>query len=234
MDALTYPLGRRLASEFIGTAFLLMAIVGGGITAQRFSPDDAGMRLLTVALVAAFALIVLIWTFGPVSGGHINPCVTLVDVLLGGLSAREGAAYIGVQLAGGVLGAVLANVMFGIDPVSWSETARGGGGPFMGEAIAVLGLMLVIFLTVRPGGFGLAYTAPAVGLYIGAGHFFTSSGAFANPAVAVARMFSDTYNGIHPASAAGFVIMEIIGAGLAFALLHYVFTPVGREASDRL
>lgn len=232
MDTPAYPLGQRLAAEFIGTAFLLAAIAGGGISAERLS-EDGWMQLLTAALVTAFALIVLIWTFGPVSGGHINPCVTLVDVLLGNLPPREGAAYAGAQFAGGVLGVILANVMFGLTAVTWAEASRGGGGLLLGEGIAALGLVLVIFLTARPGGFGLAYTAPAVGLYIGAGHFFTPSGAFANPAVAAARMFSDTYSGIAPASAAGFAVMQIAGAGLAFALLRYVFAPAGQEAAHR-
>ena len=230
MNAPAYSLGQRLASEFIGTAFLLTAIVGGGISAERLS-EDPGVRLLTAALITAFVLMVLIWSLGPVSGGHVNPFVTLMDVLLGGKPAGEGAAYVLVQIAGGFLGAVLANVMFGLDAVSIAEASRGGGGPFVGEAVAALGLMTVIFLTVRRGGFGLAYTAPAVGLFIGAGHFFTSSGAFANPAVTIARMFSDSYNGIAPASVPVFLAGQIVGTGLAFLLLRWVLAPGGGEAA---
>ncbi len=230
MNAPAYSLGQRLVSEFIGTAFLLTAIVGGGISAERLS-EDPGVRLLTAALITAFVLMVLIWSLGPVSGGHVNPFVTLMDVLLGGKPAGEGVAYASVQIAGGFLGAVLANVMFGLDAVSISETSRGGGGPFVGEAVAALGLMTVIFLTVRRGGFGLAYTAPAVGLFIGAGHFFASSGAFANPAVTIARMFSDSYNGIAPASVPVFLAGQIVGTGLAFLLLRWVLAPGGGEAA---
>lgn len=230
MDAPAYSLPQRLAAEFVGTAFLLTAILGGGATASQLS-DDPGVRLLIAALVTGFVLMVLIWSLGPVSGAHVNPCVTLMDVLLGGRPAREGAAYAAVQIAGGFLGAVLANVMFGLTAVSISETSRGGGGPFLGEVIAALGLMTVIFLTVRRGGFGLTYTAPAVGLFIGAGHFFTSSGAFANPAVTIARMFSDTYSGIAPASVPVFLAGQIVGTGLAFLLLRYVLAPGGGEAA---
>lgn len=230
MNAPVYSLGQRLASEFIGTAFLLTAIVGGGISAERLS-EDPGVRLLTAALITAFVLMVLIWSLGPVSGGHVNPLVTLMDVLLGGKPAVEGAAYASAQIAGGFSGAVLANVMFGLDAVSISDTSRGGGGPFVGEAVAALGLMTVIFLTVRRGGFGLAYTAPAVGLFIGAGHFFASSGAFANPAVTIARMFSDSYNGIAPASVPVFLAGQIVGTGLAFLLLRWVLAPGGGEAA---
>lgn len=230
MNAPAYSLGQRLASEFIGAAFLLTAIVGSGISAERLS-GDPGMQLLIAALVTAFVLMVLIWSLGPVSGGHVNPFVTLMDVLLGGKSAGEGAAYALVQIAGGFLGAVLANVMFGLGAVSISDASRGGGGPFVAEAVAALGLMTVIFLTVRRGGLGLAYTAPAVGLFIGAGHFFTSSGAFANPAVTIARMFSDTYSGIAPASVPVFLGGQVVGTGSAFLLLRWVLAPGGGEAA---
>ena len=222
MDAPAYSLSRRLVAEGVGTAFLLMAVVGGGIAAQRLSPDDAGLQLFEAAVVTAFALMMLIWSLGPISGGHFNPCVTLLDMALGNRSPAEGAAYIGSQIAGGIGGTVLANLMFSLDVIEWSQTVRGGAGQFLGEVIARLGLMMVIHVIARPGGGGLGYVAPAVGVYIGAAYFFTSSTSFANPAVTVARMFSDTFAGIAPGSAPGFVIMQLIGAAIALLLVRFL------------
>ena len=222
MDAPTYSLSRRLAAEAVGTSFLLMAIVGSGIAAGRLSPDDPGLQLLVSALVTAFALMTLIWTFGPVSGAHLNPCVTLVDALLGNRPATEGVYYVCAQLLGGVAGTVVADVMFGLPAASWSETARGGGGVLLGEVIATLGLVTVIFLIARPGGGGLSLVAPAVGVYIGAAYFFTSSTGFANPAVTLSRMITPSGPGIAPGSAPGFVAMQLVGAGLAFALARFL------------
>ena len=222
MDAPRYSLSRRLVAEGVGTAFLLMAVVGGGIAAQRLSPEDVGLQLFEAAVVTAFALMMLIWSFGPISGAHFNPCVTLLDVAFGNRSTSEGAAYIGSQIAGGVAGTVLANLMFSLDAVEWSETVRGGAGQLLGEVIATLGLMMVIYLIARPGGGGLGYVAPAVGVYIGGAYFFTSSTSFANPAVTIARMFSDTFAGIAPVSAPGFVLMQLIGAGIALLLVRFL------------
>ena len=222
MDTPTYSLRRRLVAEGVGTAFLLMAVVGGGIAAQRLSPDDVGLQLLEAALVTAFALMILIWSLGPISGAHFNPCVTLLDAVMGNRSAPEGSAYVGAQVLGGIAGTVLANLMFDLDPVAWSQTSRGGAGQLLGEVVATLGLMMVIFLIARPGGLGLGYVAPAVGVYIGAAYFFTSSTSFANPAVTVARTFSDTFAGIAPASAPAFIVMQLVGAGLALVLVRYL------------
>ena len=222
MDAPGHSLSRRLVAEGVGTAFLLMAVVGGGIAAQRLSPDDVGLQLFEAAVVTAFALMMLIWSFGPISGAHFNPCVTLLDVAMGNRSAAEGAAYVGSQVAGGIAGTVLANLMFSLDAVEWSGTVRGGAGQLLGEVIATLGLMTVIFLIARPGGGGLGYVAPAVGVYIGGAYFFTSSTSFANPAVTVSRMFSDTFAGIAPASAPGFILMQLIGAGIALLLVRFL------------
>ena len=222
MDSPTYSLSRRLLAEGVGTAFLLMAVVGGGIAAQRLSPDDVGLQLFEAAVVTAFGLMILIWSLGPISGAHFNPCVTLLDVVMGNRSGRDGAAYVGSQIVGGVAGTVLANLMFGLDAVEWSQTVRGGGGQLLGEVIATLGLMMVIFLIARPGGLGLGYAAPAVGVYIGGAYFFTSSTSFANPAVTIARMFSDTFAGIAPASVPGFIVMQLVGAGLALVLVRYL------------
>ena len=222
MDGPTYSLSRRLAAEAVGTGFLLIAIVGSGIAAGRLSPDDPGLRLLVSALVTAFALMALIWTFGPVSGAHLNPCVTLVDALLGNRPATEGLYYVCAQFLGGVAGTVVANLMFGLPTASWSETARSGEGVLLGEVIATLGLITVIFMIARPGGEGLTLVAPAVGVYIGAAYFFTSSTGFANPAVTLSRMIAPSGPGIAPGSTPGFVAMQLIGAGLAFALVRFL------------
>ena len=200
----------------MGTAFLLMAVVGSGITAQRLSPNDVGLQLFENAVATAFALMALIWTFGPVSGAHFNPAVTIADVVLQGRPVREGIAYIAAQIGGGIVGTILANLMFALPPVNWSTKVRGGPDQWLAEVIATLGLLSVIFLMPRSRG---ALTAVSVGAYIGAAYFFTSSTSFANPAVSVARMFSDTFAGIHPGSAPLFIVMQLVGAGLAIGLV---------------
>ena len=209
-------LTQRLLAEAVGTAFLLMAVVGSGIAAQRLSPGDVGLQLFENAVATAFALMALIWAFGPVSGAHFNPAVTLADVVLHKRPATEGVAYVIAQIIGGIAGTILANLMFALPPVAWSSTARGGYGQLIGEVVATLGLLSVIFLISRRRG---AVVAPAVGAYIGAAYFFTSSTSFANPAVTVARMFSDTFAGIHPASAPAFIAMQLVGAGFAIGLV---------------
>ena len=225
MDPSGYSLSRRLVAEGVGTSFLLMAVVGGGIAAQRLSPADAGLQLLEAALVTTFALMILIWSLGPISGAHFNPCVTLLDVAMGNRSGGEGVAYVGAQVAGGILGTVLANLMFDLDAIHWSGTVRGGRGQLLAEVIATLGLMMVIFLIARPGGLGLGYVAPAVGVYIGAGYFFTSSTSFANPAVTISRTLSDTFAGIAPGSAPAFIAMQVAGAVLALILVRFLISP---------
>ena len=207
---------RQLVAELVGTAFLLMAVVGSGIAAQRLSPGDIGLQLFENAVATAFALTALIWAFGPTSGAHFNPAVTLADLALQRRPIREGIAYIGAQLAGGIAGTILANLMFELPPVAWSNTMRGGSGQLIGEVIATLGLLSVIFLIPRR---REAVIAPAVGAYIGAAYFFTSSTGFANPAVTVARMFSNTFAGRHPGSAPAFIAMQLAGAGLAIGLV---------------
>ena len=209
-------LGRRLLAEAVGTAFLLMAVIGSGIAAQRLSPGDVGLQLFENAVATAFALMALIWAFGPVSGAHFNPAVTLADVVLNRRPAAEGIAYVGAQVVGGIVGAVLANLMFALPPVTWSTKVRSGPDLWLAEVIATLGLLFVIFLIP---GRRAAVIPVAVGAYIGAAYFFTSSTSFANPAVTVARMFSDTFAGIHPASAPVFIVMQLVGAGLAVGLV---------------
>lgn len=214
---------QRLAAEAVGTSFLLMAVVGSGIAAQQLSPGDVGLQLFENAVATAFALMALIWAFGPISGAHFNPAVTLADVVLKGRPVSEGIAYVVAQVAGGIGGTILANLMFSLEPVIWSTKERGGSGQWLGEVIATLGLLMVIFLIPRSRG---AVVAVAVGAYIGAAYFFTSSTSFANPAVTVARMFSDTFAGIQPASAPLFIVMQLVGAALAIGLVWFL---VGRQ-----
>ena len=217
------PLKQRLVAEAVGTAFLLMAVIGSGIAAERLSPDDVGLQLFENAVATAFALMALIWAFGPISGAHFNPAVTLADVALQGRSWKEGIAYVGAQVAGGIAGTILGNLMFALEPVVWSTKVRGGSGQWLGEVIATLGLLMVIFLIPRRNGVVIAV---AVGAYIGAAYFFTSSTSFANPAVTVSRMFSDTFAGIYPGSAPLFIVMQLVGAALAIGLVWFL---VGRR-----
>ncbi len=217
------PLKQRLAAEGVGTAFLLMAVIGSGIAAQRLSPNDVGLQLFENAVATAFALMALIWAFGPISGAHFNPAVTLADVLLQGRPWKEGIAYVGAQVVGGIFGTILGNLMFALEPVVWSTKVRGGSGQWLGEVIATLGLLMVIFLIPRRNGVVIAV---AVGAYIGAAYFFTSSTSFANPAVTVSRMFSDTFAGIYPGSAPLFIGMQLVGAALAIGLVWFL---VGRR-----
>lgn len=202
-------LARRTLAEFIGTAFLLVAVVGSGIAASQLSPGDAGLALFESAIATGAALVAIIFAFGKLSGGHINPVVTLAEVWFGGLSHRDGAAYVAAQLAGAVTGVVLANLMFSEPAVAISSTDRISQGVFLGEAVATLGLLLVIFGMVRSG--RTEMVAVGVGAYIAGAYFFTSSTAFANPAVTLARTLTDTFAGIAPSSVPGFLVAEAAG-----------------------
>ena len=209
------PLTRRLLAEFLGTGLLVAIVIGSGIAAQRLSPGDTGLQLLQNSLTTVLGLGVLILLFGPVSGAHFNPVVSAVDWALGrrdntGLPTLDVAAYCAAQILGGTGGAVLANLMFELPPVTISDTTRSGLGLWLGEIVATAGLVLLIFALVRTVRTGIA--APAVGAYIGAAYWFTSSTSFANPAVTIARMFSDTFAGIAPASVPAFVLAQIVGA----------------------
>ena len=203
---------RRAAAELIGTAFLLMAVIGSGIAASRLSPGDVGLQLLESALVTGAALTALILALQPVSASF-NPVVTLVERFLGLVDTATAAAMVSAQLVGGVLGAVLANLMFELDAVSVAATERGGGGVLVAEVVATFGLVLVIFGSLRSSRHETV--ALAVGAYIAAAYFFTSSTSFANPAVTVARMLSDTFAGIAPASVLPFVAMQVLGGAVA-------------------
>ena len=213
-------MNRRLAAEFTGTAFLLIAVVGGGIAAERLSPSDVGLQLFEAAVVTAFGLAVFIMMFGSISGAHFNPAVTLTDVLLGTRKSSEALPYITAQILGGVAGTVIANLMFELPAIELSNTARSGSGVWLGELVATLGLLLVIFLLVRESA-SVPTIGIAVGLYIGGAYFFTSSTSFANPAVTIARMFSDTFAGIAPSSAPGFVLAQLLAVPVAVGLLRF-------------
>jgi arsenate reductase len=209
-------LAPRLAAEFLGSALLAAIVLGSGIMAARLSPTDTGLQLLQNAFATALGLGVLILVFMPVSGAHFNPVVSLADAVFGHRPWREIALYIPVQIAGCTGGAILANLMFDLPAVTLSTTQRLGAGTFLAEIVATAGLVLVIFALVRTGRTGAIPVA--VGAYIGAAYFFTSSTSFANPAITIGRMFSDTFAGIAPSSVLGFVAAQLLGAAIGVAL----------------
>ena len=219
--ALQRDLARRLVAEALGTGLLVMAVIGSGIMASRLSPNDVGLQLLENAAATAGALIGLIWMLGAVSGAHFNPVVTLVDRAFGGIRTREVAPYIAAQVAGGCLGAMVANLMFELPAVDPSTKIRSSGALWLSEVIATAGLLLVIHGCVRSGRSNVV--AVAVGVWIGGAYFFTSSTSFANPAVTVARTLSDTFAGIAPSSAPMFIVMQLVGAAVAYALIRVLF-----------
>ena len=211
---------RALVGEFIGTAFLLAGVVGSGIMAERLS-EDIGVVLLANAVATGGVLLVIIYMFGPVSGAHFNPVVTLAEAALGDRRWAEVIPYIVSQVAGGVFGTILANLMFDLDAVNVSTKARTGSHLWLAEVVATYGLVLVIFMLVRSG--RLKLVAGAVAAYIGAAYWFTASTSFANPAVTVARTLSDTFAGIEPGSAPMFVAMQLVGAALAALTVRLLY-----------
>lgn len=214
-------LSRKLLAEFIGTAFLVAVVVGSGIAAAKLSPNDVGLQLFENAAATAAGLVALILAFGPVSGAHFNPVVSVVDALFGGVSARECGAYVVVQVGGAISGAVVANLMFDLDAVTWSTQVRSGHALWLGEVVATIGLLVVIFGVVRS---GRSAAAPfAVGAYIGGAYFFTSSTSFANPAVTIGRAFTNTFAGIAPESLPGFIAFQIVGAAIAYGLIRTLY-----------
>jgi glycerol uptake facilitator-like aquaporin len=217
------PLGRRALAEFVGTAFLVAAVVGSGIAAVRLSPDDAGLQLLENSVITGAALVALILALQPVSAAF-NPVVTLVERALGVIATGDALALLLAQFAGGVVGAIIANLMFDLDAVNISHHHRSGHGLWLGEVVATLGLLVVIFGTARSG--RSERVAFAVGGYILAAYWFTSSTSFANPAVTVARMFSNTFAGIAPASVAGFVLAQLAGGALGYGLIRALYPNV--------
>ncbi|TDE09934.1 aquaporin [Jiangella asiatica] len=223
---------RRLLAEFLGTCLLVAVVVGSGIAAQRLSPDDVGLQLLENSTATVLGLTVLILVFGPVSGAHLNPVVTLAQWWLGrssGAGPRPGevTGYVAAQCAGGIGGAVLANLMFEV-PAGMAATGRTGGGLLVGEVVATAGLVLLIFALARTGRGALS--APAVGAYIGAAYWFTSSTSFANPAVTAGRMFTDTFAGIAPSSVPAFVGAQVAGGAVGVLLVMVLYPTAGRAA----
>lgn len=223
-------LWRRLLAEYVGTAFLVAVVVGSGIAARTLSPSDTGLQLFENAAATAAALAALIVALGPVSGAHFNPVVSIADAVFGGLAGREVVSYVAAQLAGAVSGSMVANLMFELPAAEWSTTGRSGAGLWLAEVVATLGLLVVIFGVVRSGRVG---TAPfAVGAYIGAAYFFTASTSFANPAVSVGRMFTDTFAGIAPSSVPAFVAFQLVGGALAVLLVRALYPDVAVAAAD--
>ncbi len=224
---------RPLLAEWMGSAFLAAIVVGSGIAAQQLSPGNIGLELLENAAATAAGLYAIILIFGPVSGAHFNPVVSLVDAAFGGLRWRTAAAYLPAQIAGCVTGAIAANVMYGSAAVSISTRHRVTAGHLLGEVIATLGLLLVIFsLTRSRRG---ASAAAAVGAYIGAAYFFTSSASFANPAITIGRMFSNTFAGIAPASAPSYIAAQAIGGLVAIAAIKTLYpTLTAADAAEAI
>jgi len=214
------PLARSALAEFVGTAFLVAAVIGSGIAAARLSPGDVGQQLLENSLITGGALLALIIALQPVSAAF-NPVVTLVERALGAVTTRTAAVLIAAQVAGGFFGAVAANLMFDLDAVAISIHERDGSGRWLAEVVATLGLLIVIFGAVRSG--RAERVAFAVAGYITAAYWFTSSTSFANPAVTVARMFSDTFAGIAPSSVPMFLVMQLAGGALGYALVRALY-----------
>jgi glycerol uptake facilitator-like aquaporin len=217
-------LWRRVTAEFLGSGFLAAVVIGSGIAAQRLSPGATGLELLENAAATAAGLFAIILMFGPVSGGHFNPVVSFADAFFGGLSWRDAAAYLPAQVAGCTGGAVIANLMFALPAVTISAKHRATPAHFLSEVIATAGLLLVIFALARSGRSGSA--PAAVGAYIGAAYWFTSSASFANPAITIGRIFSDTFAGIAPSSAPGFIGAQIIGGALAIAVIKALYPAI--------
>ena len=222
-------LGRRVLAEFLGTGLLVAAVVGSGIAAARLSPGDIGLELLENAAATVGALVALILALGPASGAHFNPVVTIADWVFGGLSTVDAAAYLAAQIPGAICGSMLANAMFARPVFEASTRVRSSGPLWLAEVVASFGLLLVIFGVVRS---GRGSAAPfAVGAFIGGAYFFTSSTSFANPAVTIGRMFTDTFAGIKPSSAPAFIAAQMAGAALAVAAIRILYPHMAASAA---
>jgi glycerol uptake facilitator-like aquaporin len=226
---MNYSLSRRLAAEFLGTAFLLMAVVGSGIMAEKLSGNNVSLALLENTIATGAALIALILTFGPISGGHFNPAVTVADAVQKGLPWREAPGYVAAQCAGAFLGVYAAHIMFGQNVIQISGHARHGFAQLSSEFIASFGLLAVIWGASRA---QKSLVPLAVGAYITGAYWFTASTSFANPAVTLARSFTNTFAGIRPADAPGFIVMQFAGA-LAATLLFRWLLPSPAESASR-
>jgi glycerol uptake facilitator-like aquaporin len=225
-------LQRRLFAEFMGSAFLAATVIGSGIAAAQLSPSDTGLQLFENAVATAAGLFTFILMFGPVSGAHFNPVVSLVDAAFGGLSWRDAAAYIPAQAVGCVAGAVLANAMFALPAISISTHHRASPAHLLAEVVATLGLLLVIFSLARTRRGNLA--PAAAGAYIGSAYFFTSSTSFANPAIDVGRMFSNTFAGIAPASVPPFIAAQLVGGAVALAVIRTLYRDISPDEAAEI
>lgn len=223
------PLLRKAFAELVGSAFLAATVVGSGIAAQRLSPDDVGLQLLENAVITGAVLVALILALGPVSAAF-NPVVTLAERFFGAITTRAAALFIAAQVLGCCLGVVVANLMFELDPVVLSTRERSTSALWLGEVVATFGLVVVIFGVVRSG--RAAHVAYAVGAYITAAYWFTSSTSFANPAITVGRTLSDTFAGIEPASAPLFVVMQLVGGALAVGAVLVLYPNADELADD--
>jgi glycerol uptake facilitator-like aquaporin len=225
-------LWRRLTAEFLGSAFLAALVIGSGIAAQRLSPGQTGLQLAENAAATAAGLFAVILMFGPVSGGHFNPVVSFVDAVFGGLTWSDAAAYLPIQVIGCMFGAVVANVMFSKAAIEISTKHRASPAHFLSEVLATLGLILVIFALARSG--RSRSTPAAVGAYIGAAYFFTSSTSFANPAITIGRALSNTFAGIAPSSVPSFVGAQILGGFVAVGVIWLLYPTISREQASEV
>ncbi|MEO1456236.1 MAG: MIP/aquaporin family protein [Pseudomonadota bacterium] len=220
---------QKLAAEALGTAFLLATVVGSGIMAERLAGGNVAIALLGNTLPTGAILVVLITMLGPISGAHFNPAVSLAFAIRGEIGRAEALAYTGAQLAGGLAGVVVAHLMFETAPLQLSANARSGPAQWFSEAVACFGLVLTILATLRA---RPAAVPVAVGLYITAAYWFTASTSFANPAVTVARAFTDSFSGIRPLDVAPFIAAQIAGAVLAVLLCRWLLGERGAPARD--
>ena len=220
---------RRVTAEFLGTLFLVATVVGSGIMGERLAGGNVAIALLANTIATGAALVALILAFGPISGAHLNPVVTLADAMEGGIAWKETPAYILAQIAGGISGTIVAHLMFGLQIVSLSQHARSGVTQIFSEFVATFGLLAVIWGCSR---LRSNATAFAVGAYITAAYWFTASTSFANPAVTIARALSNTFSGIRPADAPGFILAQIGGAIAATLLFRWLIPALPSRAND--
>jgi glycerol uptake facilitator-like aquaporin len=238
VSAAQAPLVRRLAAEALGTGLLATAVVGSGIAAARLSPGDRGLQLFENAAVTAAALAVIILLVGPVSGAHLNPLVSLADWWLGrrdhtGLDLADIAPYAAAQTLGGIAGTILANLMYDLTPATWSTTDRSAAHLWLSEVVATAGLIAVVFALARSGRAALsaATIGAYIGAYIGAAYFFTASTSFANPAITIARAFTNTFAGIAPASVPAYLLAQTVGAVLGLATVRLLYPDLAHTAA---
>jgi glycerol uptake facilitator-like aquaporin len=227
------PLARRLAAEALGTGLLVTVVIGSGIAAARLSPGDVGLQLLENALATAAGLAVIILLTQQVSGAHLNPVVSLADWWIGrrsgsGFRLAHVGAYAAAQIVGAILGACLANLMYDLPAVTVATTIRSGWNLLLSEVIATAGLVALIYALARSG--RAAVIGPAVGAYIGAAYWFTASTSFANPAVTIGRMFSDTFAGIAPSSVPPFIAAQLVGATIGVLVVLFLYPTAALEA----